>query len=118
MWTFAPAKQQKTTKNYGAETLVTLGKENWLYSTPNLKALEAIQDQYCPLEYDFYMNIYYHVPIGCFFMHFQLGEPSINEPVGIGSYSTQVPSRTHTKSHKTYGNPSLSCSDRWISPIL
>ena len=55
--------------------MVTLGKENWLYSTPNLKALEAIQDQYCPLEYDFYMNIYYHVPIGCFFMHFHWGNP-------------------------------------------
>ena len=46
-----------------------------VYSTPNLKALEAIQDQYCPLEYDFYINIYYHVPIGCFFMHFHWGNP-------------------------------------------
>ena len=67
-----------------------------------------------PFLYEYLLSCTYWL----LFHAFSLGEPSINEPVRIGSYSTQVSSRKHTKSHKTYGNPWLSCSDRWISSII
>ena len=97
-------------QNYVAKTLVTLRLwvKKTVHSTPNLKALEAIQDQYCPLEYDFYINIYYHVPIGCFFMFFHWGNPLSTNQWELEAIQPRYPResiRKATKPMEIHGFP-------------